>query len=195
MSSATPLDLSSVERDRLHRLIPKDWQRSLSLQTMASARSGPIRVMEQRVDQFVVEIYPPQWEALTLDQRNLLFWHQIARIQAQTVPREGWERSALFLGLGGAVGELWVQDTVLLLISLGLVGVAAYRLYRRRRDPQRFQVAIEADQAAIKMATQFGYSSTLALTSLVTALQGLMDQTKSESARSLYRARLEKLRR
>jgi len=43
-----------------------------------------------------------------MDQRNLLFWHEVARIQTPS-PETVWEMAALAIGLGGAVGELWVQ--------------------------------------------------------------------------------------
>ena len=60
-----------------------------------------------------------------LDHRNLLFWHGVGRIQNDTIPRDGWEMAALAIGLGGAIGELWVQDGLLLMI-LGFSGFAGY---------------------------------------------------------------------
>ena len=35
--------------------------------------------------------------------------------------------AALAIGLGGAIGELWVQDGLLLLLALGLSSFAGYR--------------------------------------------------------------------
>ena len=57
-----------------------------------------------------IQVDLAKWESLAIDQRNLLFWQAVARIQNDTIPREGWEMAALAIGLGGAVGELWVQD-------------------------------------------------------------------------------------
>jgi len=58
-----------------------------------------------------------------------LFWHEVGKIQNDTIPRDGWEMAALAIGLGGAIGELWVQDGLLLLLALGLSSFSGYRLY------------------------------------------------------------------
>ena len=62
-----------------------------------------------------IQVDLAKWESLAIDQRNSLFWQAVpvARIQNDTIPREGWEMAALAIGLGGAVGELWVQDALL----------------------------------------------------------------------------------
>ena len=55
----------------------------------------------------------------------------LARITALR-PNKTWVAlaMALAIGLGGAIGELWVQDGLLLLMALGLSGFAGYRLDR-----------------------------------------------------------------
>ena len=58
-----------------------------------------------------------------------MFWHEVGKIQNDSIPRDGWEMAALAIGLGGAIGELWVQDGLLLILALGLSGFAGYRLY------------------------------------------------------------------
>jgi len=68
-----------------------------------------------------IQIDLVKWDQLAMDQRNLLFWHEV-RIQNDTIPKDGWEMAALAIGLGGAVGELWVQDGLLLLLALALCG-------------------------------------------------------------------------
>jgi hypothetical protein len=40
--------------------------------------------------------------------------------------------AALAIGLGGAVGELWVQDGLLLLLAMGLCGISGYRLWTQK---------------------------------------------------------------
>lgn len=82
-------------------------------------------------DEVEIQVDLVKWEQLALDQRNLLFWHEVARIQNDTIPKEGWEMAALAIGLGGAVGELWVQDGLLLLLAVALCGVSGYRLYQK----------------------------------------------------------------
>jgi len=70
-----------------------------------------------------------------MDQRNLLFWHEVARIQNDTILKMvgRWQ---LAIGLGGAVGELWVQDGLLLLLALALCGVSGY-LYQKNNGEKQ----------------------------------------------------------
>jgi hypothetical protein len=136
-----------------------------------------------------------KWEQLALDQRNLLFWHEVARIQNDTIPKDGWEMAALAIGLGGAVGELWVQDGLLLLLALGLCGISGYRLYQKNNGQKTLKEATEADEKAIALATRFGYSVPNAYKSLGSALKTLIESTPSRRQRLKYEARLQALKR
>ena len=78
-----------------------------------------------------------------------MFWHEVGKIQNDSIPRDGWEMAALAIGLGGAIGELWVQDGLLLLLALGLSGFAGYRLYIKNNSEKRLQEAILADERAM----------------------------------------------
>jgi hypothetical protein len=135
-----------------------------------------------------------KWEPFALDHRNLLFWHEVGRIQNDAVPRDGWEMAALAIGLGGAIGELWVQDGLLLMMALGLSGFAGYRLYLKNNNEKRLQDAIAADERAISMACRFGYTLPNAYKSLGGALKELLEQTRKKRRRSFYEDRLEALR-
>jgi hypothetical protein len=135
-----------------------------------------------------------KWEQLALDQRNLLFWHEVARIQNDTIPKEGWEMAALAIGLGGAVGELWVQDGLLLLLALVLCGVSGYRLYQKNNGEKNLQAATEADEKAIALATRFGYTLPNAYKSLGSALKTLIEITPGRRQRLKYEARLSALK-
>ena len=134
------------------------------------------------------------WDQLALDHRNLLFWHEVGRIQNDAIPRDGWEMAALAIGLGGAIGELWVQDGLLLLMALGLSGFAGYRLYLKNNHEKRLQDAITADERAIDLACRFGYSLPNAYKSLGGALKELVEQTRKKKKRAFYEDRLEALR-
>jgi len=136
-----------------------------------------------------------RWEQLAIDQRNLLFWHEVAKIQNDTIPRDGWEMAALAIGLGGAVGELWVQDGLLLILALALCGVSGYRLYQKNNGEKTLKEAIEADEKAIALATRFGYSLPNAYKSLGSALKTLVEQTSKKRQRAKYEARLQALKR
>jgi hypothetical protein len=136
----------------------------------------------------------PKWDHLAIDQRNLLFWHEVARIQADTIPKDGWEMAALAIGLGGAVGELWVQDGLLLILALGLSGVAGWRLYQKNNSERSLKELIDADERAIQLATRFGYTLPNAYKSLGSALKTLIDQTPKKRQRSKYQSRLDALK-
>jgi Protein of unknown function (DUF3318) len=130
-----------------------------------------------------------------MDQRNLLFWHEVARIQNDTIARDGWEMAALAIGLGGAVGELWVQDGLLLVLALTLCGVSGWRLYQKNNGEKNLKEAIEADEKALALATRFGYTLPNAYKSLGSALKTLIEQTSKKQQRAKYEARLQALKR
>jgi hypothetical protein len=134
------------------------------------------------------------WEKLAIDQRNLLFWHEVARVQQETIPRDGWEMAALAIGLGGAVGELWVRDGLLLVLAMGLCGISGYRLYARNNSERYVKEAVAADERAIALATRFGYTLPNAYKSLASALKMLIDDTSKKSLRRRYESRLAALK-
>lgn len=103
--------------------------------------------------------------------------------------------AALAIGLGGAVGELWVRDGLLLLLALGLSGFAGYRLYLKNNSEKKLQEAIAADERAIALSTRFGYSLPNAYKSLGSAIKTLIEQTPKKKQRSFYENRLQALRR
>jgi len=154
-----------------------------------------IRCEEIGKDQVEIQIDLVKWDTLAMDQRNLLFWHEVARIQNDTIPKDGWEMAALAIGLGGAVGELWVQDALLLILALALCGVSGWRLYQKNNGEKQLKEFIEADEKAIALATRFGYSLPNAYKSLGSALKTLIDMTPSKRQRSKYEARLSALKR
>ena len=125
----------------------------------------------------------------------MLFWHEVARIQNDTIPKDGWEMAALAIGLGGAVGELWVQDGLLLVLALALCGVSGWRLYQKNNGEKQMKELILADEKAITLATRFGYSLPNAYKSLGSALKTMIDNTPSKRQRSRYEARLSALKR
>ena len=154
-----------------------------------------VRSEEIGKDEIEIQIDLAKWDSLAIDQRNLLFWHEVARVQNDTIPKEGWEMAALAIGLGGAVGELWVQDGLLLLLALSLCGISGYRLWQKNSSEKTITEAIEADEKAIALATRFGYSLPNAYKSLGSALKTLIDMTPSRRKRKKYEERLQALRR
>jgi Protein of unknown function (DUF3318) len=183
------------ELRRLKSLLPPELQSWVMVEGTTEVNPTLIRSEEIGKDEIEIQIDLPKWENLALDQRNLLFWHEVARIQNDTIPREGWEMAALAIGLGGAVGELWVQDGLLLLLAVALCGVSGYRLWQKNNGDKTLQESLEADERAITLATRFGYTLPNAYKSLGSALKTLIEQNPSRRQRKKYEERLQALKR
>ncbi|PPS42760.1 DUF3318 domain-containing protein [Chroococcidiopsis sp. TS-821] len=183
------------ELRRLRNLLPPELQSWVSVEGTTEVNPPLITTEEIGRDQVEILIDLVKWDQLAIDQRNLLFWHEVARIQNDTIPKDGWEMAALAIGLGGAVGELWVQDGLLLLLALGLCGVSGYRLYVKNNGQKQLQEAIEADEKAIALATRFNYTLPNAYKSLGSALKTLIEQSPSKRQRAKYESRLQALKR
>jgi hypothetical protein len=183
------------ELRRLKGILPPELQSWVMVEKSIDVSPPLIRSEEIGKDQVEISIDLIRWEQLAIDQRNLLFWHEVAKIQNDTIPRDGWEMAALAIGLGGAVGELWVQDGLLLVLALALCGVSGYRLYQKNNGEKTLKEAIEADEKAIALATRFGYSLPNAYKSLGSALKTLVEQTSKKRQRAKYEARLQALKR
>lgn len=192
VTSAARADLSELRR--LKSLLPPELRSWVTIEAATAANPPLITCEEIGKDQIEVQVDLIKWEAFALDQRNLLFWHEVARVQNDTIPRDGWEMAALAIGLGGAVGELWVQDGLLLMLALALCGVSGWRLYKRNNGEKRLVEAIEADEKAIALATRFGYSLPNAYKSLGSALKILIDQSPKKNVRRGYEKRLDALK-
>ncbi|NJK73187.1 MAG: DUF3318 domain-containing protein [Microcoleus sp. SU_5_6] len=187
---------SRDERDsRLKNLLPPELQSWVTVEKTIEVNPTLIRSEEIGKDQVEIQIDLIRWEQLATDQRNLLFWHEVARIQNDTIARDGWEMAALAIGLGGAVGELWVQDGLLLVLALALCGVSGWRLYQKNNGEKSLKEAVEADEKAIALATRFGYTLANAYKSLGSALKTLIEQTSKKQQRAKYEARLQALKR
>ena len=117
------------ELQRLKGLLPPEMLSWVFVESAAAVDPPLITLEEIGRDEVEIQVDLEAWDSMALDHRNLLFWHEVGRIQNDTIPRDGWEMAALAIGLGGAIGELWVQDGLLLLMALGLSGFAGYRLY------------------------------------------------------------------
>jgi len=161
----------------------------------AAAIDPPLITLEEiGRDEVEIQIDLDEWDNFAIDHRNLLFWHEVGKVQNDTIPRDGWEMAALAIGLGGAIGELWVQDGLLLLLALGLSSFAGYRLYLKNNSEKKLQDAIYADERAIDLACRFGYSIPNAYKSLGGALKELIEKTRKKKKRSFFEDRLDALR-
>jgi len=182
------------ELQRLKSLLPPENQSWVFVEAAAAIDPPLITLEEIGRDEVEIQIDLDEWDNFAIDHRNLLFWHEVGKIQNDTIPRDGWEMAALAIGLGGAIGELWVQDGLLLLLALGLSSFAGYRLYLKNNSEKKLQDAIYADERAIDLACRFGYSVPNAYKSLGGALKELIDKTRKKKKRSFFEDRLDALR-
>ena len=182
------------ELQRLKSLLPPENQSWVFVEAAAAIDPPLITLEEIGRDEVEIQIDLDEWDNFAIDHRNLLFWHEVGKIQNDTIPRDGWEMAALAIGLGGAIGELWVQDGLLLLLALGLSSFAGYRLYIKNNSEKKLQDAIFADERAIDLACRFGYSIPNAYKSLGGALKELIEKTRKKKKRSFFEDRLDALR-
>ncbi len=175
-------------------MLPPENESWVFIEAAASIDPPLITLEEIGRDEVEIQIDLEKWDNYAIDHRNLLFWHEVGKIQNDAIPRDGWEMAALAIGLGGAIGELWVQDGLLLILALGLSGFAGYRLYIKNNSEKRLQDAIFADERAIDLACRFGYSIPNAYKSLGGALKELIEKTRKKKKRSIFEDRLEALR-
>ncbi len=182
------------ELQRLKSLLPPENESWVFIEAAAAIDPPLITLEEIGRDEVEIQIDLEEWDNYAIDHRNLLFWHEVGKIQNDAIPRDGWEMAALAIGLGGAIGELWVQDGLLLLLALGLSGFAGYRLYIKNNSEKKLQDAIFADERAIELACRFGYSIPNAYKSLGGALKELIEKTRKKKKRIIFEDRLEALR-
>ena len=182
------------ELQRLKSLLPPENESWVFVEAAAAIDPPLITLEEIGRDEVEIQIDLEEWDNYAIDHRNLLFWHEVGKIQNDAIPRDGWEMAALAIGLGGAIGELWVQDGLLLLLALGLSSFAGYRLYIKNNSEKKLQDAIFADERAIDLACRFGYSIPNAYKSLGGALKELIEKTRKKKKRSIFEDRLEALR-
>ena len=182
------------ELQRLKSLLPPENESWVFIEAAAAIDPPLITLEEIGSDEVEIQIDLEEWDNYAIDHRNLLFWHEVGKIQNDAIPRDGWEMAALAIGLGGAIGELWVQDGLLLILALGLSGFAGYRLYIKNNSEKRLQDAIFADERAIDLACRFGYSIPNAYKSLGGALKELIEKTRKKKKRTIFEDRLEALR-
>ncbi|YAI82085.1 MAG: DUF3318 domain-containing protein [cyanobacterium endosymbiont of Rhopalodia sterrenbergii] len=192
VASSARAEMSELRR--LKTLLPPELQSWVMVEGSTEVNPSLLRCEELGKDEVEIQVDLTKWENFSIDQRNLLFWHEVARIQNDTIPREGWEMAALAIGLGGAVGELWVQDGLLLLLAIALCGISGYRLWQKNNGERKLRESLDADEKAITLATRFGYSLPNAYKSLGSALKTLIEQTPNRRQRKRYETRLQALR-
>ncbi len=186
------------EVQRLDGLLPLDWASQMRLSNIKIVRSpdvNPALITTARIgkQQFAIQVDWVSWGRLPTHQRDLLFWHEVARIQHRTVNHFAWEMPVMIGGLAFSLTEVAAQNIILLVLGLVVAGLAGNQLYQRHRGEQSLREAAAADQQAIALAIQFGYSFRSACNSLYDVLCHLAQETTHKSRWKTYQVRLRAL--
>lgn len=195
LSVADNLTEESPEIERLQKLLPPKLQNRVRLQGTAEIKPPLIKCEKvSRQGQFQIQIDLICWEQMPIDQRNLLFWHEVARIQNKTIHKNNWEIAFIAMSLCSALVEVGTQNILLLSLALTVSGLAGYQLYQRNLGERSLKDATKADQEAIALAIHFGYTLPKAYKSLSKALKTLISQTSKKWLQAHYKARLQVLK-
>jgi hypothetical protein len=183
------------ELQRLNKLLPPQLKNRVILQGTTEIKPPLIKCEKvSRQGQFQIQIDLICWEQIPIDQRNLLFWHEVARIQNKTIHKNNWEKAFIAIGLCGGLLEVGSHNILLLSLALTISGLAGYQLYQRHHGERRLKEATQADQEAIALAIDFGYTLPKAYKSLSKALEFLISQTSKKWLQGHYKARLQVLK-
>lgn len=175
---------------RLKNLLPDSLQSRVVI--IQSQKVNPALIATEKIDKnhFSIQIDLLHWQQLSVNQRDLLFWHEAARIQSKTIKKFLWEMPVIGVGLSIALMEVMSHNLLSLSAALLATGLASYQLYQRNRGERSLRDATAADRQAIDLAIQFGYSFDQACSSLQDALNQLSKQTSKQSQWKKYQVRL-----
>lgn len=175
---------------RLSNLLPDDLRSQVVI--VQSHKVSPSLITTEKVDknQFSIQIDLIPWQQLNVDQRDLLFWHEAARIKNKTIKKFLWEMPVIGVGLSISLMEVMSQNLFSLSVALFATGFASYQLYQRNRGERSLREATAADHQAIALALQFGYSVEQAYRGLQDVLILLAKQTPKKSRWKKYQVRL-----
>jgi Protein of unknown function (DUF3318) len=191
----SPMDYTP-EIQRLSALLPEAVRSHISirpspedteLDLITTAREQPLN---HQILNYQIQINFNGWQSFNRDQRNLLFWHEVARIQGQGIRKSSRELVVLSIGTTALLAELLTQNLLGVVTTLAVTGLASYHLYQQHHGENALRATSAADRSAIELATQFGYSFPEAYDSLCSALQRLAKGKSQKKHRKRYQVRL-----
>jgi hypothetical protein len=195
MTIAIPTIAKQQENERLKLLIPSELKEIIDLNISTEAKSQFIlahRIKDRRCQ---IQIDLQTWQSLDLDLRNLLFWHEVARVQNAAIESNRSAYITIAAGLGIASLDLLAQNSSigLLVASLLIAGLAGFRLYQQTIGEQSLQRLTTADRVAIDLAVRFGYDRSTARELLVLAIQTNRSHTPRKFGCKQFATRLQVL--
>jgi hypothetical protein len=179
-----------LEVQRLAALLPEELRSQVSILLFKTIDVDLIHTQRLHHQDYSIQIDFNRWQSLNLGQRNLLFWHEVARIQGQGIRQSSREVAVMSIGGIALLAELMAQNLLGVITTLAVTGLAGYQFYQQHRGERALRAVSSADQDAIKLAIQFGYSFSDAYSSLCSALQTLAKQKSQKSHRKRYQVRL-----
>ena len=184
--------IETRETQRLEALIPFELRSRLVI-TQAARVNPALVATEIGKRQFAIGIDFIRWQQLSVNQRDLLFWHEVSRIQNKNIIRFPWEMVVMGTGLSVSLIEVVSQNVLSLSFALVATVLAGHQLYQRHRGERSLREATAADRGAINLAVQSGYSFAKACSSLQDALKFLTRQPSQKSLWKKYQVRLRAL--
>ncbi|MBA3922459.1 MAG: DUF3318 domain-containing protein [Nostocaceae cyanobacterium] len=188
--SHCPSEIDEIER--LNRLLPIDERSRVKI--IQSPEVTPVLMtIEVSKHQFAIQIDFACWHQLKSNHRDLLFCHEISRIQQRTVSRFTGEMPLMGVGLLFSLLEISAHNLISLSITLVVTVLVGNQLYQRNRGERSLRAVVAADRQAIDIAMRSGYSFSKAFTSLYDALE-ILAETASEKPRwKKYQVRIKAL--
>jgi hypothetical protein len=181
------------EIQRLDELLPLELRSQVAITQSPEIDPPLISTVRINKHQFEIQIDFVCWYEIKPDQRNLLFWHEIARIQHRAIPRSTWEIPIMATGLAFSLIEIFAHNLISLSVALVVTGLSGNQLYQRNRGERSLREAVTCDRTAIYLAIQSGYSFSAAIDSLYDALKVLGRKTSQKSRWKKYQVRLRAL--
>lgn len=179
-----------AEIRRLMALLPEEMRSQVVLERNQAESPKPLTTQRIGRQKFSIRIDFENWLKFAPDQRNLLFWHEVARIQGRGIPSSSWSTIAIGIGTVALLAELLSQNLVGVVTTLAAMGLGGYRLYHQHWGERFLRKMAIADRSALLLAQQFGYSNAQAYDSLYSALR-ILSRDKSRKAHwNQYQVRL-----
>lgn len=180
---------TAPEMQRLIKLLPVSAQGHVAIIPAESCHGDLIAARTKNSQTSEIQIHFQRWQTLTLDQRNLLFWHVTARLHSAGRESLGRDIRVIQIGFAGLLLELLSQNLVGVATTLAVAGLAGYRIYQHVQGEQALRAATAADQSALQQAVEQGYSEARAVASLASALKWIIRDTP-RTRRKEYQVRL-----
>ncbi len=193
MVVATPQIAPQQEVERLKLLIPNELHGAIEICSASPVDRQSIATHRIKHHRCQIQLNFLRWQTLDLDLRNLLFWHEIARIKTGSIGSDRSIYMSIGVGLSIASIDLFTHNIGLLTTSLLVAGLAAFRLYQKYLGEENLRKFTTADREAIELAVKFGYERSTARELLKLAIQNTSRQTQTSFTRDRDAVRLQVL--